>query len=196
MANTVPRHSPKVHVAVVGEVEELDVPIFEERPIVQVANPTETVTQADLATMEKRYQDMLRDALAPLHVAQQIPQSLLKPWWNPRSYMKCLNDQKDQCVVFYFTDRGIAWWKTVERMLSGDMTVEQYDAKFDMVSHFAPDVVSNEAARTDKFVSSLQLDLLGFVRAFRPTTYAYALCLAVDISLHERANASKAAGRG
>ncbi|KAA0033809.1 histone H2B.3-like [Cucumis melo var. makuwa] len=29
------------------------------------------VTQADLAAMEKRYQDMLRDALALFHVVQQ-----------------------------------------------------------------------------------------------------------------------------
>ncbi|KAA0062249.1 ty3-gypsy retrotransposon protein [Cucumis melo var. makuwa] len=76
------------------------------------------------------------------------------------------------------------------------MTVERYDAKFDMVSHFAPDVVWNEAAKIDKFVSSLRLDLHGFVQAFRPTTYADSLCLAVDISLHERADPSKAAGRG
>ncbi|TYK22469.1 gag-protease polyprotein [Cucumis melo var. makuwa] len=84
-------------------------------------------------------------------------------------YMKCPNDQKGQCVAFFFTDRGTAWWETVERMLGGDMTVERYDAKFDMVSHFAPDVVRNEVAKTDKFVFSLRLDLYGFVRAFRPT---------------------------
>ncbi|TYK19757.1 gag-protease polyprotein [Cucumis melo var. makuwa] len=110
--------------------------------------------------------------------------------------MKCANDQKVQCVVFFFTDRGTAWWETVERMLGGDMTVEQYNAEFNMVSHFAPDVVTNEAAKTDKFDSSLRLDLHGFVRAFRLTTYADSLCLAVDISLHERADPSKAAGRG
>ncbi|KAA0040303.1 uncharacterized protein E6C27_scaffold460G00030 [Cucumis melo var. makuwa] len=40
-----------------------------EQPVVQAANPTAFVTQADLAVMEKRYQDMLRDALAPFHVA-------------------------------------------------------------------------------------------------------------------------------
>ncbi|TYK30552.1 ty3-gypsy retrotransposon protein [Cucumis melo var. makuwa] len=106
-------------------------------------------------------------------------------------YMKCPNDQKVQCVVFFLTNRGTAWWETVERMLGGDMTVERYDAKFDMVSHFAPDVVRNEAAKTDKFVSSPQLDLSGFVRAFRPTTYTDSLCLAMDISLHERVDPSK-----
>ena len=43
------------------------------------------------------------------------------------------------------------------KLEQGDMTVEQYDANFDMLSHFAPNVVRNEAARTDKFVSGLRL---------------------------------------
>ncbi|KAA0064194.1 uncharacterized protein E6C27_scaffold548G001330 [Cucumis melo var. makuwa] len=43
----------------------------EEQPAVQATDPTAFVTQADLAAMEKRYQDMLRDALAPFHAAQQ-----------------------------------------------------------------------------------------------------------------------------
>ncbi|KAA0040443.1 uncharacterized protein E6C27_scaffold35G00790 [Cucumis melo var. makuwa] len=43
---------------------------LEEQPAVQTANPTTFVTQADFAAMEKRYQDMLRDVLAPFHAAQ------------------------------------------------------------------------------------------------------------------------------
>ncbi|KAA0063198.1 gag protease polyprotein [Cucumis melo var. makuwa] len=78
----------------------------------------------------------------------------------------------------------------------GDMTVEQYDAEFDMLSRFALDVVRDEAARTKKFVRGLRLDLQGFVRAFRPTTHADALRLAVDMSLHERVILSKTAERG
>ncbi|KAL0561751.1 hypothetical protein IC582_002192 [Cucumis melo] len=77
-----------------------------------------------------------------------------------------------------------------------DMTVEQYDAEFDMLSRFAPDVVRDEAARTEKFVKSLRLDLQGIVRALRPATHADALRIALDLSLHERADSSKAAGRG
>ncbi|KAA0043088.1 ty3-gypsy retrotransposon protein [Cucumis melo var. makuwa] len=50
----------------------------------------------------------------------------------------------------------------------GDMTVEQYDAEFNMLSHFAPDVVRDEAARTEN----------------------------TDLSLHERDDPSKAADRG
>ncbi|KAA0041470.1 ty3-gypsy retrotransposon protein [Cucumis melo var. makuwa] len=76
------------------------------------------------------------------------------------------------------------------------MTVEQYDAEFDMLSCFAPDVVKDEEVRTEKFVRGLRLDLQGIVRALRPTTHADALRLTLDLSLHERADSSKAAGRG
>ncbi|KAA0053234.1 DNA/RNA polymerases superfamily protein [Cucumis melo var. makuwa] len=78
----------------------------------------------------------------------------------------------------------------------GDMTVEQYDAEFDMLSRFAPEMIATEAARADKFVRGLWLDIQGLVRAFRPPTHADALRLAVDLSLQERANSSKTAGRG
>ncbi|TYK24364.1 putative polyprotein [Cucumis melo var. makuwa] len=148
-------------------------------------------------------------------------------------YMKCPEDQKVQCAVFFLEDRGTAWWETTERMLGGDvskitweqfkenfyakffsanvkhakpqeflnleqgdMTVEQYDAEFDMLSRFAPDVVRDEAARTEKFVRGLKLDLQGIVRALRPATHADALRIALDLSLHERTDSSKAAGRG
>ncbi|KAL0551590.1 hypothetical protein IC582_010679 [Cucumis melo] len=78
----------------------------------------------------------------------------------------------------------------------GDMTVEQYDAEFDMLSRFAPEMIATEAARADKFVRGLRLDIQGLVRAFRPATHADALRLAVDLSLQERANSSKTSGRG
>ncbi|KAL0549090.1 hypothetical protein IC582_013570 [Cucumis melo] len=78
----------------------------------------------------------------------------------------------------------------------GDMTVEQYDAEFDMLSRFAPEMIATETARADKFVRGLRLDIQGLVRAFRPATHADALRLAVDLSLQERANSSKTAGRG
>ncbi|KAA0047197.1 reverse transcriptase [Cucumis melo var. makuwa] len=77
-----------------------------------------------------------------------------------------------------------------------NMTVEQYDAEFDMLSHFAPEMIATEAARADKFVRGLKLDIQGLVRAFRPATHSDALRLTVDLSLQERANSSKVAGRG
>ncbi|KAL0537061.1 hypothetical protein IC582_026029 [Cucumis melo] len=78
----------------------------------------------------------------------------------------------------------------------GDMTVEQYDAEFDMLSRFALEMIATEAARADKFVRGLRLDIQGLVRAFRPATHADALRLAVDLSLQKRANSSKTAGIG
>ncbi|KAA0066398.1 uncharacterized protein E6C27_scaffold21G004740 [Cucumis melo var. makuwa] len=59
-----------------------------------------------------------------------------------------------------------------------------------------PVMIANEAARTDKFVSGFRLDLQGLVQAFKPTTHADALGLVVDMSLHERADSSKAVGKG
>ncbi|TYK14933.1 uncharacterized protein E5676_scaffold1623G00300 [Cucumis melo var. makuwa] len=41
----------------------------EEQSVVLTTNPTAAITQENLAAMEKRYQDMLRDAFAQLHVA-------------------------------------------------------------------------------------------------------------------------------
>ena len=43
----------------------------EEQPIVQASNPTAPITHADLTVMEQRYQNMLREALAPFQAAQQ-----------------------------------------------------------------------------------------------------------------------------
>ncbi|KAA0039056.1 gag protease polyprotein [Cucumis melo var. makuwa] len=80
--------------------------------------------------------------------------------------------------------------------MPSDMIVEQYDAEFDMLSRFAPEMIATEATRADKFVRGLKLDIQGLVRAFRPATHADALRLAVDLSLQERANSSKVAGRG
>ncbi|TYK26717.1 gag-protease polyprotein [Cucumis melo var. makuwa] len=63
------------------------------------------------------------------------------------------------------------------------MTVEQYDAEFDMLSRFAPEMIAIEAARADKFVRGLRLDIQGLVQAFRPAIHADALRLAMDLSL-------------
>ncbi|XP_050943682.1 uncharacterized protein LOC127150310 [Cucumis melo] len=54
-------------------------------------------------------------------------------------------------------------------------------------------MIATEAARADKFVRGLRLDIQGLVRAFRPATHADTLRLTVDLSLQERANSSKVA---
>ncbi|KAA0036154.1 uncharacterized protein E6C27_scaffold69G00100 [Cucumis melo var. makuwa] len=43
----------------------------EEQSVVPAVDPNAPVTQADLALMEQRYQDMLQAALAPFLAAQQ-----------------------------------------------------------------------------------------------------------------------------
>ncbi|KAA0052124.1 ty3-gypsy retrotransposon protein [Cucumis melo var. makuwa] len=57
-------------------------------------------------------------------------------------------------------------------------------------------MIATKAAKADKFVRGLRLDIQGLVRAFQPATHADALRLAVDLSLQKRANSSKVAGRG
>ncbi|TYK11136.1 pol protein [Cucumis melo var. makuwa] len=119
-------------------------------------------------------------------------------------YIKCPNDQKVQCTIFFLEDRGTAWWETTEKILGGNVskiTWEQfkesfYDEFFSANLSFAPNILSDKAARTEKFVRGLRLDLQGFLQAFRPTTQADTLPLIVDVSLHEKANMSKTAGRG
>ncbi|KAL4030410.1 hypothetical protein IC575_008647 [Cucumis melo] len=65
-----------------------------------------------------------------------------------------------------------------------------------MLSRFAPEMIATKTTRADKFIRGLRLDIQGLVRAFRPATHADALRLAVDLSLQERVNSSKVAGRG
>ncbi|KAA0056147.1 gag-protease polyprotein [Cucumis melo var. makuwa] len=76
------------------------------------------------------------------------------------------------------------------------MIVEQYDQKFDILSRFTPKLVETEAARADRFVRDLRLDLQSSIRAFRPATQADALRPIVDMSLHERVDISKTSEKG
>ncbi|KAA0050012.1 gag protease polyprotein [Cucumis melo var. makuwa] len=164
----------------------------EEQPAVLAVDPNVPVTQADLAAMEQRYQDMLQAALAPFLAAQQSQaapvqnqaalvqdQTVIPPApveaqpvpvqlsaeakhlrdfrkYNPKTfdgsmdnptkaqmwltsietifrYIKCREDQKVQCAVFFLEDRGTTWWETAERMLGGDVskiTWEQFKENF------------------------------------------------------------------
>ncbi|TYK13576.1 pol protein [Cucumis melo var. makuwa] len=212
---------------VVGEAEELDVasrrsnllcPADPRRPCSDPDRPSSSPEGAQPAPMQlsveakhlrdfRKYNPKTFDGSMDNPTKTQMWLTSIETiFW----YMKCPDNQKVQCAVFFLEDRGSAWWETAERMLGGDhvkqqeflnleqgdMTVEQYDAEFDMLSCFAPDVVRDEAVRTEKFVRGLRLDLQGFVRALQPTTHADALRIALDLSLHGRADSSKAAGRG
>ncbi|KAA0061793.1 ty3-gypsy retrotransposon protein [Cucumis melo var. makuwa] len=108
-------------------------------------------------------------------------------------YMKCLDDQKVQCAVFFLEDRGTAWWETAERMLGCDVskiTWEQFKESF-YAKFFSANV---KYAKQQKFLNLEQGDMT--MSILRPATHADALRLALDFSLHERADPSKAAGRG
>ncbi|KAA0041968.1 gag protease polyprotein [Cucumis melo var. makuwa] len=78
-------------------------------------------------------------------------------------------EQFKECFYAKLFSANVRYAKQQEFMNleQGDMTVEQYDAKFDMLSRFAPEVVKDEAAKTKKFVRGLRLNLQGFVRALR-----------------------------
>ncbi|KAA0057114.1 gag protease polyprotein [Cucumis melo var. makuwa] len=142
------------------------------------ANPTAPVTQADLAVMEQRYQNMLQADLTPFHAAQQTQTTPLpapgeaqpapvqlsakaKHLRDFRKYMKCHDDQKVQCAVFFLEDRGIEWWKTAERMLGGDVskiTWEQFKKSF-YAKFFSANV---KYAKQQKFLN-LEMRRLGDV---------------------------------
>ncbi|KAA0041860.1 gag-protease polyprotein [Cucumis melo var. makuwa] len=142
-----------------------------EQPAVQVVNLTALVTQADLVAMEQRkYNPKTFDGSLEDPTMAQIWLTSVETIFR---YMKCPNNQKVQRAVFFLTDRGtvcLRYAKPQEflNLEQGDMTVEQYDTEFDMLSHFV----------------------------LEPTTHADALCLTVDMSLHERVDPFKAVGKG
>ncbi|TYK24001.1 gag-protease polyprotein [Cucumis melo var. makuwa] len=184
----------------------------EVQPVAQATNSIALVTHANLAAMEQRkYNPKTFDGSLEDPIKAQMWLSSVETIFHN---MKCPDNQKVQCTVFMLTDKDTAWWETVERMLGGDVSRiiwEQFKEsfyekffsasvntmqEFDMLARFALDVIRDEAARTEKFVRVLMLDIQGLVRAFRLATLAEALRMAVDISLQERINAAKLVGKG
>ncbi|KAA0025894.1 gag-protease polyprotein [Cucumis melo var. makuwa] len=168
--------------------------------------------------MEQRYQDMLQVEAKYLRDFRKYnPKTFDEFMDNPTKaqmwltsiekilrYMKCPEDQKVRCAVFFLEDRGTAWWKTAEKMLGGDVSKINQGELLCYVLFCQRKV--REAVKVPElgtrrhdcgaFVRGLRLDLQGIVRALRPTTHADALRLTLDLSLHERADSSKVAGRG
>ncbi|TYK28616.1 ty3-gypsy retrotransposon protein [Cucumis melo var. makuwa] len=170
----------------------------EVQPVAQATDPAAPVTNADLVAMEQsctpgrarlvvgrgqalegfqeRYCLVGDDREDDRGDVGQITWKLFKESFYAKFFSASLRDAKRQEFLNLEQD---------------DRTVEQYDAEFDMLSRFAPEMIATEAARANKFVRGLRLDIQGLVRAFRPATHADALRLAVDLSLQERANSSK-----
>ncbi|KAA0032409.1 gag protease polyprotein [Cucumis melo var. makuwa] len=123
--------------------------------------------------MEQRYQDMLQAALVPFLAAQQTQAALVQAQTvTPPAHVEAqptpvqLLAEAKHLRDFRKYNSGKLHAKQQEflNLEQGDMTVEQYDVEFDMLSHFVSDVVRDEAARTEKFVRGLRLDLQGIKR--------------------------------
>ncbi|KAA0056050.1 pol protein [Cucumis melo var. makuwa] len=105
---------------------------LEEQPAAQAAIPITSVTQADLTTMEKRYQDMLRDALTPFHVVQQTSPAPAQALVEPRSCQTNCSDVVGFCRDHLQTEAPLGG-RLQKRMLGGDVnqiTWEQFKASF------------------------------------------------------------------
>ncbi|XP_073121898.1 uncharacterized protein [Henckelia pumila] len=57
----------------------------------------------------------------------------------------------------------------------GNMSIEDYVAKFYTLLHFAPHIADNEEAKADQFINGLNPDVLTLVNAGRPNNFADAL---------------------
>ncbi|KAA0031929.1 gag-protease polyprotein [Cucumis melo var. makuwa] len=133
------------------------------QPVAQATDLVALVTHADLAAMEQRYCLVGDDRENARGDVGQITWQQFKESFYAKFFSTSLRDAKRQEFLNLEQD---------------DMTVEQYDAEFDMLSRFAPEMIAAEAARADKFVRGLRLDIQCLVRAFRPATHADALRLA------------------
>ena len=62
-------------------------------------------------------------------------------------------------MKFFSASLRDAKWQKFLNLKQDNRTVEQYNAEFDMLSRFTHEMIVNEAARGDKFVRGLKLDL-------------------------------------
>ncbi|TYJ99707.1 ty3-gypsy retrotransposon protein [Cucumis melo var. makuwa] len=185
----------------------------EVQPTVQAANPTAPVTQADLIVIEQQYQDMICAALTPFHFAQQIQaaptqtqaalaQALVVPQIMPdqlSAEAKHLRDfrkynPKTFDVSMDNPTKAQMWLTSIETIFrymkfpDDQKFKESFYAKF-----FSANV---KYAKQQEFLNLEQGDMTVEQYDAEPTTHADALHLALDLSLHERVDLSKAVGRG
>ncbi|KAA0032782.1 gag-protease polyprotein [Cucumis melo var. makuwa] len=171
----------------------------EVQPVAQATDPAAPVTHANLAAMEQRFKNLIMQMQEPRQPAPPAPtQAPVVPQSMSDQLSAEAKHLRDFRKYNPTTFDGLRDAKRQEflNLDQGDRTVEQYDADFDMLSRFAPEMIATEAARADKFVGGLRLDIQGLVRAFQLATHADALRLTMDFSLLERANSFKIAGRG
>ncbi|TYK14163.1 ty3-gypsy retrotransposon protein [Cucumis melo var. makuwa] len=160
------------------------------QPVAQATDPAAPVTHVDLATMEQRFRDLIMQmreqqqpappALAPVPVVPQVVSDQLSVeakhlrdfrMYNTTTFDGSLEDSTKAHMwlssletIFRLRDAKRQEFLNFEQ---GDKTMEQYDAEFDMLSPFVPEMIATKAARAE-----------------------------MDLSLQEMANSSKVAGRG
>ncbi|XP_038880159.1 uncharacterized protein LOC120071839 [Benincasa hispida] len=112
-----------------------------------------------------------------------------KCWWRLAERMietsggRATWDQfKEQFYEKYFSAH-VRYNKQAEFMnlKQGTMTVEEYEEKFTRLSCFAPDLVSTEAKRAERFVQGLRDEVRGIVQALEPPNYATAFRAAARV---------------
>ncbi|KAA0067179.1 gag protease polyprotein [Cucumis melo var. makuwa] len=129
----------------------------EVQPVAQATDPAAPVVPDQLSTEAKHLRDFRKynpttfDGSLEDPTKAQLWLSFLETIF---LYMKCPEDQKVQYAVFMLTDRGTACLRDAKRqeflnLEQGHMTVEQYDAQFDMLSRFALEMIATEAAKAD-----------------------------------------------
>ncbi|KAA0032794.1 ty3-gypsy retrotransposon protein [Cucumis melo var. makuwa] len=154
------------------------------QPIAQATDLAAPVTHADLAAMEQRFRDLIMQmreqqqpvppAPAPIPVVPQVVPGQLSAEakhlrdfrkYNPATFDGSLEDPiRTQMwlssleTIFRLRDAKQQEFLNLEQ---GDRIVEQYDAEFDMLSRFAPEMIATEVARADKFIRGLRLDIQG-----------------------------------
>ncbi|KAA0025388.1 gag protease polyprotein [Cucumis melo var. makuwa] len=158
------------------------------QPIAQTIDPTAPVTYAGLAAMEQRFRELsveakhLRDfrkynprhswVFGGPHQGSDVVVLFgdhISVYEVPRGSESLVHrfhvDRQRHCLVGDDREdaRGLRDAKRQEflNLEQVDRTVEQYDAKFDMLSRFAPEMIATEATRADKFVRGLRLDIQG-----------------------------------
>ncbi|TYJ97506.1 gag-protease polyprotein [Cucumis melo var. makuwa] len=144
----------------------------EVQSVAQSINLATPVTHADLVAMEKYNPKLFDGSLEDLVKAQMLLSSVETifrgtAWWEmtKRKLGGDVNritwEQFNENFYAKFFSVIVKYAKRQEflNLEQGDMTVEQYDVEFDMLSRFDPDVIRDEAVGTEKFVRGLRLDI-------------------------------------
>ncbi|TYK18694.1 ty3-gypsy retrotransposon protein [Cucumis melo var. makuwa] len=153
-------------------------------------------TDGQTERLNQVLEDMLRACALEFLVqsTNEAIQKIRSRMHTAQSRQKSYADVRQKDLEFDVGDKVFLKVAPMKGVVRFERTVEQYDAEFDMLSRFAPEMIATEVARANKFVRGLRLDIQGLVRASRPATHADALRLAVDLSLQERTNSSKVPG--